>query len=95
MSVCRICLFFIFFQQKSILGTNVNPHLRIHFLVFFSFVIHQIFKFDRMPKFEDVEDDPAKINAVVGKLMIILCEPMFVNFNCCQNPYGCLRKKNP
>lgn len=48
-----------------------------------------------MPKFEDVEDDPAKINAVVGKLMIILCEAMFVNFNYCQNPYGCLRKKNP
>ena len=46
-----------------------------------------------MPKFEDVEDDPAKINAVVGKLMIILCEPMFVNFNCCQNPYGCLKKE--
>lgn len=69
----------------------MNQHFRIHFLVFFSFVFHQIFKFDRMPKFEDVEDDPAKINAVVGQLMIILCKAMFVNFFCCQNPYGCLK----
>lgn len=44
-----------------------------------------------MPKFEDVEDDPGKINAVVGQLMIILCKAMFVNFNWYQNPYGCLK----